>query len=315
MIKILFTCLILLSVNIFHLSAQSNLDSTDLLNLEKTIQQKEKSVEGLKPDNHARIIWAKDQEKTDIAFVYLHGFGASQREGMPIMELISKKYRANVFMARLAAHGIYRDDTFKELTESNYIESATEALKVGRQIGDKVVLVSTSTGGTLSLTLAADNPDIAAVILYSPFIDLINPAMAGIIEPGGLDKYIEMNGSDMVVRKRPEEEAKYWSTNYHANGYFALISLLKNNMKESTFSNVTCPVFMGYYYKNEKEQDQVVSVAAMHKMFNALGTADFAKRSVAFPSAGNHVIGCDLRSNSWKRVYSETVKFIDKHLK
>ncbi|MBU2997256.1 glycerophosphodiester phosphodiesterase [Cellulophaga baltica] len=32
---------------------------------------------------------------------------------------------------------------------------------------------------------------------------------------------------------------------------------------------------------------------------------------VAFPEAGNHVIACDLRSNDWKGVYSQTINFIN----
>ena len=275
----------------------------------------ETDIEGLKPDNEARIIWAKEQDQpTQTAFVYLHGFGASQREGQPIMQELSARYEANVYMTRLPEHGIYRENSFEFLTPERYLQAADHALSIGRKLGERVILVSTSTGGALSLILAAANPDIAGLILYSPFIDVFDTSALRLLEPGAKEKFIEKNNSPMRLRERPAEQAKYWSTNYHVNGYFALFQVVKTHMIPATFSKVTCPVYLGYYYKNEKEQDQVVSVAAMLKMFEKLGTAAGRKHSIAFPESGDHVIGCDLRSNDWESVLETTIDFIDRHI-
>jgi glycerophosphoryl diester phosphodiesterase len=283
--------------------------------IESIVNTKEISNKNIKPNNQAKIIWAKNykQKQTDIAFVYLHGFGASNREGEPIMSQLSKKYNANIYMSRLKEHGISREDNFKNLTPENYIESAKEALLIGKIIGKKIILVSTSTGGSLSLKLASeDSNDILGLILYSPFIDLINPAFKIIATPEGKAGFVKMNkGSEIMKQERPEEEAKYWSTIYHIDGYKALINMVTKNMNPTTFSKIKIPAFVGYYYKNEKEQDQVVSVPAILKMFDGLGTPIDKKVKVAFPEAGNHVIACDLRSKDWKNVYNQTVAFID----
>ena len=53
---------------------------------------------------------------------------------------------------------------------------------------------------------------------------------------------------------------------------------------------------MGYYYKNHEEQDKVVSVEAMLKMFDQLGTSNGKKQKMAFPDAGDHVITSRLSS-------------------
>lgn len=53
---------------------------------------------------------------------------------------------------------------------------------------------------------------------------------------------------------------------------------------------------MVYYYKNDLEQDPVVRVDAMLKMYDELGTASGLKRKVAIPNAGNHVLGSYLTS-------------------
>lgn len=285
----------------------------NLATIKNSIHQKEINVAGMKSGNEAKIIWSENykEKQSPIAFVYLHGFGASSREGEPVMSMLSKKYNANVYLSRLKEHGLDREDNFIHLTPENYIASAKEALEIGKTIGKKVILVSTSTGGTLSLKLASEDASILGLVMYSPFVGLKNPAFAAITTPEGKAGFVKMNGSEITKQERPEEEAKYWSTSYHVNGYEALIKMLINNMTPQTFSKVNIPVFIGYYYKNEKEQDQVVSVDAILKMYDGLGTPADKKTKVAFPEAGNHVIACDLRSNDWESVYNETVIFID----
>jgi glycerophosphoryl diester phosphodiesterase/esterase/lipase len=285
----------------------------NLTTIESNINHKEANIKGMKSGNEAKIIWSENykEKQSPIAFVYLHGFGASSREGQPVMSMLSKKYNANVYLSRLKEHGLGRDDNYINLTPENYIASAKEALEIGKRIGEKVVLVSTSTGGTLSLKLASEDTSILGLIMYSPFIGLKNPAFAAITTPEGKAGLIKMNGSEIVKQKRSEEEAKYWSTSYHMNGYEALVKMLIDNMTPQTFSKVKVPVFVGYYYKNEEEQDQVVSVAAILKMYDGLGVSVDKKKKIAFPKAGNHVIACDLRSKDWESVYNETVVFID----
>jgi hypothetical protein len=105
------------------------------------------------------------------------------------------------------------------------------------------------------------------------------------------------------------EHAKYWCRHYHLNGVIALQNFLTNVMKPETFAKVKCPAFMGYYYKNEEEQDKVVSVPAMLKMFEELGSAN--KQKVAFPNAGNHVLASPILSKDVATVQAETEKFLD----
>ena len=70
---------------------------------------------------------------------------------------------------------------------------------------------------------------------------------------------------------------------------------------------------MEYYYKNEEEQDKVVSVPAMLKMFEELGSAK--KEKVMIPNAGNHVLASPILSKDVATVQKETEKFLDGVLK
>jgi len=127
----------------------------------------------LRPNNEARIIWANDsvKQKTEYAIVYLHGFSASQEEGDPVHRNIAKQFGCNLYLSRLAEHGIDTTDQLINLTVDNYWESVKQALAIGRQLGNKVILMGTSTGATQAIQLAATYPDyISALILYSPNI-------------------------------------------------------------------------------------------------------------------------------------------------
>src|ERR1043166_5667676 len=97
----------------------------------------------LKPDNEARIIWANDssRQKTDYAIVYLHGFSASQKEGDPVHKNIAKEFGCNLYLSRLAEHGIDTADQLVNLTADNYWESAKQALAIGKQLGNKIILM------------------------------------------------------------------------------------------------------------------------------------------------------------------------------
>jgi hypothetical protein len=93
-----------------------------------------------------------------------------------------------------------------------------------------------------------------------------------------------------------------------------LQKMLEESMVPQTFEKVTQPLFMGYYYKNEAEKDEVVSVAAMREMFEQLGTAEEQKRSVAFPDVGDHIIASYLKSKDLESVRRETFRFAEEVL-
>ncbi|MEI9959446.1 MAG: alpha/beta hydrolase [Ferruginibacter sp.] len=103
-------------------------------------------------------------------------FSASQEEGNPVHRDIAKTFGCNLYLSRLAEHGIDTTEQLLNLTADNYWESAKQAFAIGKQLGNKVILMGTSTGGTQAIQLAAAYPnDIAGLILYSPNIAINDP--------------------------------------------------------------------------------------------------------------------------------------------
>jgi esterase/lipase len=287
--------------------------------LEKQINDSEKAVKGLKPDNEARIVWADTtlKEKTKIVFIYLHGFSASQGEGEPVHRDLAKKYNANLYLARLAGHGIDRgDSTMISLTADEYEASAEKALMIAEKLGDKVIVIGTSAGGALALFLASEHPEIKAIVLYSPCVALYNKTAPVIDNHWGL-LVLRMVQKGNFIRSEPENEAhaKYWTMKYRIEALVSFQNFLTHTMNPDVFKKVKCPVFLAYYYKNEEEQDKTASVPAMLDMFGKLGTPSELKRKMAFPEAGAHVIASCFRSKDWKGVERETDKFIEEIIK
>ena len=99
--------------------------------------------------------------------------------------------------------------------------------------------------------------------------------------------------------------------NYRLEGVVALQNLVTHTMTDETFEKITCPTFMAYYYKDEENQDKVVSVPAMLDMFSKISTPADKKKAMPFPETGNHVIASYVMSDDWKTVQDETVKFLE----
>ena len=170
------------------LSPEIEMLNVQMEELEAFVDNKEKSVSGLKPDNEARIIWYDSiPRRTKYSVVYLHGFSASQMEGNPVHLDFAKRYGCNLYLSRLANHGIEGEEALTDLTPNKYIQSAKEAIAIGQLLGEDVIVISCSTGGTLSLYLAGSNPEmIDAMLLFSPNIEIRDQSSKILTKPWGL---------------------------------------------------------------------------------------------------------------------------------
>lgn len=286
--------------------------------LEQYIAEQE-AAHTIKPNNEARIVWANDstKQKTEYAIVYLHGFSASQEEGNPVHRNIAKAFGCNLFLSRLAEHGIDTSEQLQNLTADKYWESAKQALAIGKQLGNKIILMGTSTGGTQALQLAAAYPnDIAALVLYSPNIAINDPNAWILNNNWGLQ--IARLVKDGKYNDPPDERPiykQYWNKPYRLEAAVELQEMLETTMNKPTFQKVTQPVLLLYYYKDEQHQDKVVKVSAMQKMFEQLATPANLKVQKAMPLTEDHVLASPIKSKDAAGVERETKLFMQQILK
>lgn len=280
--------------------------------LQLEIQQTE-SAHHLKPDNEARIIWANDTTKalTEYSIVYLHGFSASQKEGDPVHRHIAAEFGCNLYLSRLAEHGIDTTEQLINLTADNYWESAKRALAIGKKLGKKVILMGTSTGGSLAIQLAADYPkDVTALILLSPNIAINDPFAWILNDPWGLQiARMVKHGKNVVSDDDRPEYRRYWNKPYRLEAAVALEEYLETAMTNENFKKVEQPTLVLYYYRDPVHQDSVVKVSAILKMFDELGTPAGMKRKKALPQTGDHVIGSPIKSHDVQSVQDEIENF------
>ena len=286
----------------------------NLPELEADITRSEAAIPDLKKDNEARIVWADTaKQKTPCSIVYIHGFGASQAEGDPVHRKLAKRYGANLYLARLHDAGIDDPDAFDDLTPENFVAGAKRALAIGKVLGDSVIVIGTSAGGLLTVYLAANHPEIKGIVLYSPCMAIANPAMKLATRPWG-QQILNAAVGEHRVSGDTSERSNYWLKSYHSNGLMTLQQTIDAVARPEVYEQVKVPAFVGYYYKNDEEQDQVVSVAAIKAMFPLLGTPDALKVERAFPKSGDHVIASHFTSGDIPGVERATEEFFEKIL-
>ena len=231
------------------------------------------AAEKVRPGNEAKIVWANDSLKTptEYVFLYLHGFSASRREGYPVNENVPKLLGANAYLARLASHGLVTDNPLIDMSPDRLYESAKQALIIASQLGQKVVVIGTSTGGTLALMLAADFPDkVNSLVLYSPNIQIKQKSAQFLSMPWGLQiARLNFGGDFRVTDDDPNGEiCKYWYCRYRAEGPVYLQQLVASRGRGEIGGNATVPLWLRQLRAQSLEPRQL---AALQQQGGAFG--------------------------------------------
>lgn len=277
------------------------------------LAQREAKFE-LRPNNEARVVWAADTQKTNVVFLYIHGFSASQGEGDPFHKTIAQRYNANLYLARLAGHG-YQKNNLSNYTASTGWESAKEALALASQLGDTLVIMSTSTGCTYALMLAQYFPDkVYGLINLSPNVRVKSGAAFLLNNPWGQQIANKVIGPVRRVEYEHPAYPQYWDTAYTTKAVVELQSLLETTMLEENFEQINSPTLNCFYYQDEENQDQVVSVEAIRWMHENLGTPTEQKVLAPLAEPKNHVLGSPIKSKNVAVVIKAAQDFCDNTL-
>lgn len=163
------------------------------------------------------IIWAGEKGvKTPFSVVYLHGFSATKYEIRPVPDQVAAAMGANLFYTRLAGHG-RGSAAMAEPAAGDWIEDMAEALAIGRRLGERVIIISTSTGGTLA-TIAATEPelaqDLAGIVFVSPNFGIDARASFLLGLPFVREWGPLVAGEERSFDVRNADHARLWTTRY-----------------------------------------------------------------------------------------------------
>jgi len=295
--------------------------SIPLNQLDAHIAKQEALISDIRPGNHARIVWANDSikntpTKTPYSIVYLHGFSAGPMESDPVIFDLAKNFGFNLYLARLADHGRSSIESFKDLTGDKLFLSAKKALAIGKLLGDKVIVISCSTGSTLSSYLAAENPESTnAMVFYSPNFALHDGRTQLMAMPWGLQIARKIFGGNYRSIKMEAGAQPFWTTKYRIEGLVNLIPFLNKTMTDATFKKIKQPYLLVYYYEDEENCDKIVSVPRMRDFHKLTSTPNHLKKEVPLATVKAHCLSNKHQSKDWQSVYKATENFFVEVLK
>ena len=107
------------------------------------LEKRENEVLGLQTGVCKEVIWAeKKGKKTKFSIIFLHGFSASKFELSPFPNAVALGLNANIYNARLSGHGC-GGEALGRVTIKDWIFDLSEALEIGRRIGNSKFRIST----------------------------------------------------------------------------------------------------------------------------------------------------------------------------
>ncbi len=197
----------------------------------------------------ARVVFATDSlpARTQWSVVYLHGFSATRQETAPLAEQVALGLNANLFEARLRGHGL-PGDSLAAVTAEDWLRDAQFALDAGRRLGDSVLVIGTSTGGTLGAWLSTlpreQRAGLAALVLISPNFGPKDKGAAVLTWPWA-EKILPLFMPYREWMPRNEEQARFWTTRYPSRALFPMQALVEH-VRDRELEGYNTPTLVFY---------------------------------------------------------------------
>ncbi|WP_168193069.1 alpha/beta hydrolase [Rhodophyticola sp. CCM32] len=257
---------------------------------------REAEFDDITPGTEARVIWAGDAgARTPLTLLYIHGFSATSEEIRPVPDDVAAALGANLVYPRLTGHG-RPGFAMAEATAGDWIDDTAEALAVARAVGDRVLVIGTSTGATLA-AIAMTEPDmaegVAGVVMISANFRLANPAGVMLEWPAARLWVPWITGATRSFAIQNANHGRYWTTSYPTVAALPLAAMMRD-ARGRDYTGVSVPLLSIF-----AEQDQVISASAARGFAGGWGGA-VTLAPQTLPEEGvdpyNHVIAGDILS-------------------
>lgn len=260
------------------------------------------------PETEKRVSWHGEAgERTPYAVVNLHGFSATRQETAPLAERVAAALGANLFETRLAGHG-HTEQPMHAVSAEDWLADTAEALAIGARLGDKTVVIGTSTGGTLALAMSGHQSaaTVSDIVVISPNVQPSDGKAAWLTRPAGPLLARLIAGDTRSWQAHNEQQARYWTTSYPIDAaveVMRLVDLLQSQLPLRLEQNLLVLLSPG---------DTVVSPEATKDAFERIDAP--RKRLIEISDAGdpsNHVLAGDILSpDSTDDIAAAIVEFV-----
>ena len=197
--------------------------------IEDRITMAESQITDIRPGLEKSIIWAgAPHQRTRYAIVYIHGFSASKEELRPVPDRIAAALGANIFYTRLTGHG-RTAEAMREASVAAWMQDLDEAFQIGTMIGDKVILISCSTGGTLvaaGIVRGIFSEQLFSAVFFAPNFG-VQDRMAPLLTWPLARYWAPLIGGEMQTNSpRNQLHARYWTTSYPTISLIPMMQLI-----------------------------------------------------------------------------------------
>jgi pimeloyl-ACP methyl ester carboxylesterase len=262
--------------------------------LDGYLAEKESRFSGIRKGCEKKVVWHDDERvQRDLAIVYIHGFSASRMETWPLCDRLAGANGANLFYTRLTGHG-QDGEAMARATVEDWLNDGMEAVAIGRRLGRKIILVGTSTGGTLATWLAAQPsvaPLIDRLVLLSPNYFPKNPMAAAALWPPSFRLMEQFFGGWRSFSITNARHARYWTVRYPVKAITTMMQLVRRSWQVD-LRNAAMPVLMMV-----NPWDRVINVTLAITRYLAFPSA--RKKLVLFrknKDLGRHVLAGEILS-------------------
>lgn len=223
-------------------------------NLDEYLLQKERKVSDLIAGAEKEIIWANPETKakTKIALIYIHGFSGTKEETRPLSDIIARNLDANLYYTRLEGHG-QNGVELEKATLADWANDYAEAIAIGELIGEKIVIISASTGASLAtwgLSQAELTKNVLGMASISANYELQGLSTSQANMPWAEIVLPAIAGHERSWIPQNPAHAKWWTTTYPSKSVFPMMVLLKE-LKGINKSLIKTPALF-IYSPNDK---------------------------------------------------------------
>jgi len=261
------------------------------------------------PDTESRIVWANGEARTPWSIVTLHGFSATRQETAPLAETVASLLNANLYEARLAGHGL-TEQPLAGVRAEDWLQDAADALAAGAAIGDKIVVIGTSTGATLAAAMLDHElaKHIDTLVMISPNFEPRDPGARWLTRPAGPLLARLAVGDTRCWEPHNELQARFWSTCYPTA---AAVEMMRLVDRANRLLPASIPQRLLMFYSGD---DRVISPTAALEVFDA--TASPQKAALEITNSGDpsqHVLAGDILSPTTTRSVADAIASFIEH--
>lgn len=178
------------------------------------------------PGTEERVLPAA--HSSEWVVVFLHGFSATRQEMAPLPEQVAAGLGASLVEARLAGHGLI-ESPMQGVRAEHWMADAERVLKRAMELGDKLVVIGSSTGATLAAAML-DQPvaeNIHTLVMLSPNFLPQGAGATWLTRPGGPLLARLIAGETRCWEPANELQGRFWSTCYPTAATIEVMRLVK----------------------------------------------------------------------------------------